>query len=577
MSRQWIAALGCALGLVLPAGQAGEWAQFRGPNGAGLSDEKQLPSEWGKDTNLRWKAKIPGVAWSSPVVWGDRVFVTTASSDKESKPKPGGGLGGMGGFPGGPGGRGRGGFGGPPRSGQLLPSFLQGMLELTADQKKQLETLQKEADSKLGKILTDKQNKQLKDMRSGAGGRGPGGFGGPGGGGFGGPPRPGQILPSSLQERLELTADQKKQLEKLQKQTDGTLAKILTDKQNKQLKDMATAFGRRGPGGRGGPGRGGPGQGGFGRMGGGKPPDAVYRWQVYCLDRATGKVLWKKLAVEKKPSIPKQPANSYASETPVTDGECVYAYFGMTGLYCYDLKGELVWSKDLGSYPMAMGQGTGSSPTLDGDRLFVQCDNEKKSFLVALNKKTGKELWRMDRRAGSSWSTPFVWHNKKRTELVLCGGAGLQSYDPATGKPLWKFEVEGQFQASPVADDEMLYAGNGRMFGPHPLFAIRAGASEDLTLKEGATSSADVAWYRTQAGPAIASPLLYQGYLYVADEQGMLSCYDARTGKPAYTKQRLRGARGTFMASPWAYDGMVFWLDQEGQTFVVNAGSQFKL
>jgi outer membrane protein assembly factor BamB len=108
------------------------------------------------------------------------------------------------------------------------------------------------------------------------------------------------------------------------------------------------------------------------------------------------------------------------------------------------------------------------------------------------------------------------------------------------------------------------------------LFAIRAGASGDLTLKEGATSSADVVWYRTQAGPAIASPLLYRGYLYVADERGMLSCYDARTGKPAYTKQRLRGARG-FMASPWAYDGKLFWLDQEGQTFVVKAGSQFKL
>jgi outer membrane protein assembly factor BamB len=131
-------------------------------------------------------------------------------------------------------------------------------------------------------------------------------------------------------------------------------------------------------------------------MGGGKPPDQVYQWQVYCLDRASGKVLWKQTAAEKKPTIPKQPSNSYASETPVTDGERVYAYFGMTGLFCYDMSGKPVWNKDLGSYPMAMGFGTGSSPTLEGDRLFVQCDNEKQSFLLALDKKTGKELWRVD-------------------------------------------------------------------------------------------------------------------------------------------------------------------------------------
>src|SRR5437660_560261 len=151
----------------------------------------------------------------------------------------------------------------------------------------------------------------------------------------------------------------------------------------------------------------------------------------------------------------------------------------MTGLFCYEMSGQLVWKRDLGSYPMAMGQGTGSSPTLEGDRLFVQCDNEEKSFLVALDKRTGKRLWRVDRPVGSAWSTPFVWHNKKRTELVLCGGGGLRAYDPATGKALWQFDVQGQFQASPVGDEDMLYAGNGRMFGPHPLFAIRAGASGD--------------------------------------------------------------------------------------------------
>src|SRR5262249_41556374 len=152
-------------------------------------------------------------------------------------------------------------------------------------------------------------------------------------------------------------------------------------------------FGGGGPGGRPGGGRGGP--GGFGP--GQRAPDAVYRWEVYCLNAADGKVIWKQTAAERKPTIPKNPTNTYATETPVTDGERVYAYFGMTGVFCFDLAGKPVWQVDLGAYPMAMGNGTGSSPALDGGRLFIQCDNEKNSFLVALDARTGKELWRTPR------------------------------------------------------------------------------------------------------------------------------------------------------------------------------------
>src|SRR5262249_26337610 len=156
------------------------------------------------------------------------------------------------------------------------------------------------------------------------------------------------------------------------------------------------------------------------------------------LDRATGKVLWHQTAREAKPTIPAQMGNTYASETPVTDGERVYAYFGSAGVYCYDFSGKLLWSKDLGSFAMMTGWGTGSSPALDGERLFIQCDNEEKSFLVALDKKSGKELWRADRAEKSSWSTPFVWRNQKRTEVVACGSRRVRSYDPATGKVLWE-------------------------------------------------------------------------------------------------------------------------------------------
>src|SRR5262249_13522265 len=203
----------------------------------------------------------------------------------------------------------------------------------------------------------------------------------------------------------------------------------------------------------------------------GEPPSAVYSREVYCLDRATGRVLWKAVAVKARPTISANPSNTYASETPVTDGKRVYAYFGMTGLFCYDFKGKLLWSKSLGSYPMMMGHGTGSSPVLHGSRLFLQCDNEQESFLVALDTKTGKELWRVRREERSGWSTPFIWQHKKVTELVTAGSRSVRSYDPATGNLIWELGgMRGQCTASPVGDDEMLYVGvGGGMGGGGPL------------------------------------------------------------------------------------------------------------
>jgi outer membrane protein assembly factor BamB len=507
-------ALGLGLCLLPAVAPAGEWPQFRGPHSDGVAAEAPLPALWGADKNVRWKAKVPGVAWSSPVIWGDKVFVTTAVTDNQRKPPQGGGFGGPGGpgFPGGPGGPGRGGFGGP---GMFAP--------------------------------------------------------------------PGQLLPPFLQDRLNLTAEQKKQLEALQKEADGRLDKVLTDEQRKQYKDMRQGFGRGGPGGRGGFGPGG--------FGGGRPPDVVYRWQVYCLDRATGKVLWQQVAREGKPRVAIQQSNTYATETPVTDGERVYAYFGMHGLFCYDVAGKLLWKKDLGAYPTSMGHGPASSPVLDAGRLFVQVDNEEKSFLVALDTKTGKELWRADRAERTNHSSPVVWQNKSRKELVL-GGQKVRSYDPATGKLLWELSAGGRCTATPVGDAERLYVGSEAGFGGFgggpggggggfggggggALFAVRAGASGDLTLKEGDTSNAGVAWSLPRGGVEKASPLVYQGRLYVLRQNGILACYDAATGEEVY-RQRIPGA-GAFWASPLAGDGKLFCLDERGTTHVIQAGPKFKV
>src|SRR5262245_9857192 len=275
----------------------------------------------------------------------------------------------------------------------------------------------------------------------------------------------------------------------------------------------------------------------------------------------------------------------------------------MHGVCCYDFAGKLVWKKDLGSYSMQMGWGTSSSPVLDSERLFVQVDSEEKSFLVALDKKTGDEKWRVSRTDRSTWGSPILWKNKTRTELVAPGSRKVISYEPATGKVLWELNVGGgRASASPVGDDEHLYVGGGGGPGfggggfgggrpPGPgggggfgggmgaggtLFAVKAGASGDVTPKSGSSTSDGVAWSQPKTGPAMASPLSYQGHLYVrAQNGGMRSCFDAKTGKPAYQKERLSGAR-SFWASPWAYDGKVFCLDDAGTTHVLAAGSDLK-
>ena len=352
-----------------------------------------------------------------------------------------------------------------------------------------------------------------------------------------------------------------------------------------------------------------PGQRFGGRPGGGggrsqSPPDAIYEWQVLCLDRVTGNTLWKQTALEAKPRIPTHGSNTYASETPVTDGERVYAYFGMHGLFCYDMNGKLLWQKDLGSYPMVMGWGTSSSPAVDDERVYVQCDNEEKSFLVALDKRTGNERWRVERKDHSSWSTPLVWRNKLRTEVVTLGSPMLRSYDPATGKQLWELNLgSGQPSLTPVADGEMLYAGlggrgtpgggrgrtrpgaaedepasggRGGAGGGGALYAIRAGATGDISLQNGEKTNAGVAWTAPRAAPEMSSPLAYQGYVYTFSRNGgIATCLDAKTGKEIY-KQRIPNAK-SFWASPWASDGRIYCLDDGGTTHILAAGPEFKI
>lgn len=306
-----------------------------------------------------------------------------------------------------------------------------------------------------------------------------------------------------------------------------------------------------------------------------EPPKEKVRYSVLCLDRATGKVLWEKVAVEQPPPIPIHPSNTHATETPVTDGERVLAYFGMIGLFCFDRNGELLWSRKFEPYEMGAGFGTGSSLALADGRVFVQCDNEKKSFIVAFDVKSGKELWQAERASKSSWSTPLVWRNKLRTELVCCGSTQACAYDPATGKVLWSLKgVPGSFASSPAANEEVVIFGNSGPMSVGPLLAVSAGAAGELKMPKVDGSSEYIPWYKTKRNVGLSSPIIHQGLLYFGG-QGTLTCVDITNGEQIY-KERLPGGK-IVVASAWSRGDQLFFLDEAGKTFVVAPGRQFKL
>jgi outer membrane protein assembly factor BamB len=396
-----------ALLVALPLTAGGNWPQFRGGPAAGVSADAHLPDTWSTTDNVLWKTDLPGRGWSSPIVWGDKVFVTTVVNEGKTEAAP---------------------------KGLYL----------------------------LGERHT--------------------------------------------------------------------------------------------------------------------PPTSVHRWLVYCLDWKTGKVLWERQAHQGVPVTSHHVKNSYASETPVTDGERVYAYFGNLGLFCYDLDGNAVWSRKWQPVKTRYSWGTAASPVLHRDRLYVVNDNEEASFLVALDKQTGRPVWRVERDEKSNWATPFVWENELRTEIVTPGSGKVRSYD-LDGQLLWELRGMSAITiATPFARHGLLYISSGYVLDRHkPVYAIRPGASGDISLKEGETSNRSIAWYQRLAGPYNPTPVVYGDYYYVLYDRGFFACYDARTGKQVYEPQRIGHGATAFTSSPWAAGGKVFCLSEDGDTFVFQAGPEYKL
>ena len=409
------------------------WPQFRGPEANPVSTEARLAEQWGKTENVEWAAEIPGRGWSSPIVSGDKVFVTTATTEGESK---------------------------PPQIGTEYSN------EYAAELKKQ--------------GLTEEQ-----------------------------------IMEKVLARDIEL------------------------------------------------------------------PKEVMLHYFLYCLNLKSGKVVWKQEFYAGRPPGGRHRKNSFVSETPVTDGKTVYVYVANLGLYAFDLNGKRLWTAPQEAMPIYLNFGTGSSPVLVGQLVVIVNDNEKQPFIAAYDKRTGKEVWKKDRDVGvkepapvsSGWVTPYVWRHEGRTEIVTVGPGKAISYDTA-GKVLWTMKgISGGPITMPFAYDSLLYLNGGR---GKPLFAIRSGAEGDISLKEGENSSKYVAWSDPRGGTYLPTAVAYAGAIYSVTETGILTRYEAKTGKVTY-RTRIDPAATAFTSSPWAYNGKIFVLDEEGQTYVITAGESFKL
>ena len=300
---------------------------------------------------------------------------------------------------------------------------------------------------------------------------------------------------------------------------------------------------------------------------GGLPERGLHRFVVMAINRKDGKVVWQQTAREAEPHEASHNDNgTWASSSAITDGEHVIAPFESQGLYAYDMNGKLVWQKDLGDKYMRNTFGEGSTPALYKDRLFYVWDHQKESFIVALDKRTGEELWRVKRDEIDTWATPLVVERNGITQVIVPGMNRVRSYDAANGQIVW--ETAGLTMnpiPSPVYGDGMVFLTSG--FRGNSLKAVKLdGAKGDIT------NTPAVAWTLDRDTPYVPSPLLYNGILYfLKTNNGLLTAVDAKTGKPHYQAQRIEGVPNVF-ASPVAAAGKIFVVGREGATAVIKPG-----
>jgi outer membrane protein assembly factor BamB len=312
------------------------------------------------------------------------------------------------------------------------------------------------------------------------------------------------------------------------------------------------------------------------------PTEPVHRWVLYRIDKKTGKVLWERTAHEGVPRQERHPKATHANTTPATDGEKIVVFFGSEGLYCYDLEGNLVWKKDLGLLDAGFFRvpeakwGFASSPVIHEGVVYVQCDVLNDSFLAAFELASGKELWRTPRQDVPTWATPTVHRKGDRTWLFVNGWKHIGGYDARTGKEIWKLEGGGDIPVpAPVVAHDLVFITNAHG-ARSPIYAIRVDAQGDISLAEGESSNRHVKWSVPRGGAYMQTPIVYGEYLYSCRDNGVLSCYRARTGERLYQERLGGGGRG-FTASPVAADGKLYFTSEEGDVYVLRAGPEFEL
>ena len=384
------------------------WAQWRGPDGQGLSQEKNLPTEWSETKNVQWKTPLPGKGFSQPIIWEKKIFLTTAIE------------------------------GGPAPADHKPPKHIAGGKEFN--------------------------------------------------------------------------------------HPDWTGV------------------------------------------------DKLHTFKVLCLDRETGKILWERTAYDGPVYDNRHKKSSYAAPTPITDGQNVYAFFGSEGMYCYDLNGKLIWKQSLGGLG-TVGMGAGTSPVLYENLVILQCYQEfdgKDSYIVALDKKTGKETWRTARPASVSWATPVLVKTPQRTELITSGSDVIVAYDPATGKELWNATgVKSNAIATPVIGQGLVIISAG--FPQKSVIAIRPGGSGKIDGTD------KIAWTYNKGTAYVTSPILAGEYMYFMTDNGIMTCLNAKTGEVVYEGGRVPVATTFFGASPVAFDGKILITSDNGETFVIQAGPKHEV
>lgn len=308
--------------------------------------------------------------------------------------------------------------------------------------------------------------------------------------------------------------------------------------------------------------------------------DAKHKFQVLCLDRDSGKVLWTRTAFEGVPKIKRHLKGSHANCTPATDGQRVVACFGSEGLYCYDFAGKLLWQRNLGTLDASFAidrkyeWGFGSSPIIHDGLVILQCDVGKDSLIAAFRMEDGARVWSTPRDEIPSWSTPTIWRNGQRVEILTNAAQYARGYDPATGAELWRLAKKSEVTIpTPITGNNLAYFTSGNR-PIQPIFALRPGAAGDISLKASEDHNAHVAWSRMRGGPYMTTPILYGNYLYTCGNAGMVTCYHAENGKDVY-RERLGG--DSYTASPIAADSRLYFFSEQGKVYVVEAGPEFKL